>query len=278
MRFNWIDAKDYSMNIFLLFDRWVLRFLLCDCDQLPWFDGGGRNYKLDMAKALQRYPHVVEFCRRKAPECWAFLDEITALFDENWTQEEMLEAERAILQAHETFVVYADPAAMNQVNYIRCWNPARLHELVDLHDKLVLDVGAGTGRLAFEAAKTARRVYASEPCDMLREHMRDRIKAEGWQNIKVLDGEVMCLPYEDSTFDVILSGHVVGDFYEEEIAEMTRICKDGGWLVICNGDDDVVRKAPDQELLSRGFEAFRHETDIGGVVYNYRKQVCKNYP
>ena len=40
----------------------------------------------------------------------------------------------------------------------------------------------------------------------------------------------------------------------------------------------MVRNAPDQELLSRGFEAFRHETDIGGVVYNYRKQVCKNYP
>lgn len=276
MRYNWIDANNYTMDTFLLFDRWVLRFLLTDCDQLPWFDSQGRNYKMDMAKALYRYPHVVDFCRKKAPECSAFLDGITTMFDASWTEEEMREAEKAILQAHETFVVYADPAAMNQVNYIRCWKPERLHELVDLKDKIVLDVGAGTGRLSFEAAKTAKRVYASEPCDMLREHMRDRIKAEGLRNIKVLDGEVMCLPYEDDTFDVVLSGHVVGDFYEEEIAEMTRITRDGGWLVICNGDDDVKRRAPDEELLSRGFEWFRHETDIGGVVFNYRKQVHKH--
>ncbi len=275
MRYNWIDANDYTMDIFLLFDRWVLRFLLSDCDRYSWYDSCGRNYKEDMAKALCRYPHVVDFCRKKAPECKVFLDEIAALSDPDWTQEEMREAEVHILQSHETFVVYADPAAMNQVNYIRCWEPARLHELVDLRDKIVLDVGAGTGRLAFEAAKTARRVYASEPCDMLREYMRDRIKAEGIGNVKVLDGEVMCLPYEDDTFDVVLSGHVVGDFYEEEIAEMTRITKDGGWLVICNGDDDVKRKSPDAELVKRGFEWFRHETGIGGVVYNYRKQVRK---
>jgi len=139
----------------------------------------------------------------------------------------------------------------------------------------VLDVGAGTGRLAFEAAKYARRVYASEPCDMLREHTRDRIKAEGWQNIKVLDGEAMCLPFENDTFDAVLSGHVVGDFYDEEIAEMTRITRDGGWLIICNGDDDIRREAPDQELINRGFEHFRHETSIGGVVFNYRKRVQK---
>lgn len=276
MRYNWIDANDYTMNIFLLFDRWVLRFLLSDCDRYSWYDGCGRNYMQDMARAMYRYPHVIDFCRKKAPECSAFLDEITTMFDASWNEEEMREAEKAILQAHETFVVYADPDAMNRVNYIRCWKPERLHELVDLKDKIVLDVGAGTGRLSFEAAKTAKRVYASEPCDMLREHMRDRIKAEGLQNIKVLDGEVMCLPYEDDTFDVVLSGHVVGDFYEEEIAEMTRITRDGGWLVICNGDDDVKRRAPDEELLSRGFEWFRHETAIGGVVFNYRKQVHKH--
>lgn len=274
-KYNWINANDYTMDCFLLFDRWALRWIFTECEDLDWFSYEGRDYKQDMAKALYRYPHVAAFCRAKAPECSAFLDRVQAIPYENWTEAQMREAETAILQAHETFVVYAYPDVMNRVNYIRNWDPKYLYELVDLNDKVVLDVGSGTGRLAFTAAKKAKRVYASEPCDCLREYMRDRIKAESITNMKVLDGEVLNLPYEDDTFDAVLSGHVVGDFYEEEIAEMTRITKDGGWLVICNGDDEFRREAPDRELTSRGFEAFCHESIEGGLIYNYRKQVRK---
>lgn len=237
MSYHWIDAKEYTMDCCLLFDRWVLRWIFTECSN--------------------------------------FLDKVRAIPYDGWTDAEMREAETAILQTQETFVVYAYPKVMNQVNYIRNWEPKRLYELVDLTDKVVLDVGSGTGRLAFAAAKKAKRVYASEPCDCLREYMRDKIKAESIGNMKVLDGEVMCLPYEDNTFDVVLSGHVVGDFYDAEIAEMTRITKSGGWLVICNGDDEFKRSAPNDELVFRGFEWFFHESPIGGIIYDYRKQVVK---
>ena len=275
MSYNWINAKDYTMNCFLLFDRWALRWIFTDCGALEWFSYGDRDYKLDMAKALYMYPHVDWYVRNKAPECAAFLDEVKKVPYGNWTEDEMKEAEAAILQAHETFVVYAFPEVMNRVNYIRNWDEKYLHELVDVTDKVVLDVGSGTGRLAFAAAKKAKRVYASEPCDCLREYMRDRIKTENISNVKVLDGEVLSLPYENDTFDVVLSGHVIGDFYEEEIAEITRITKDGGWLVICNGDDEFKRSGPDSELTSRGFEWFCHESVEGGIIYNYRKHVKK---
>ena len=274
MSYNWINAADYTMDTLLLFDRWVLRWILADCENFDWFSYSG-DYKTDLAKALYRYPHVKSFARAKAPECAAFLDELETISVSGWTEAEMRKAETSVLQAHETFVVYAYPEIMNNVNYIRSWPPQRLYELVELEGKVVLDVGSGTGRLAFAAAKKARRVYASEPCDMLREYMRDRIKAEGIANMKVLDGEVLCLPYEDSTFDVVLSGHVVGDDYPGEIAEMERVTKSGGWLVICNGDDEFVRESPDGELLARGFEYFHHESIEGGIIYNYRKQVMK---
>jgi len=88
---------------------------------------------------------------------------------------------------------------------------------------------------------------------MLREYMRDSIRRENITNMKVLDGEVINLPYEDNTFDTVMSGHVVGDYYDGEIAEMTRVTKNGGYIVCCNGDDKFKRTSANQKLVSRGF-------------------------
>lgn len=269
---NWINPNDYSMDTLLLFDRWIIRYLM---DENEWYNNDVRDYKKDMAKALKRYPYVVEFCKRKAPECTDFLNKVFSLTPANLSIEEAHKAEVSILSAHDTFVVYAYPDVMDKVNYIRNWNPRNLYNLVDLTDKIVLDVGAGTGRLAFAATSKAKRVYASEPCDILREYMRDKIRLNSIRNMKVLDGMIMDLPYEDDTFDVVMSGHVVGDCYDEEIAELMRITKSGGWIVCCNGDDEFKRTAPKKKLVNKGFGYFSHESIEGGIIYDYRKQVIK---
>lgn len=75
----------------------------------------------------------------------------------------------------------------------------------------MLDVGAGSGRLTFAAAEKAAFVYASEPVGTLREFMRDKIAEEGIRNVRVLDGFADSLPFPDDTFDVVMSGHVVGE-------------------------------------------------------------------
>lgn len=104
--------------------------------------------------------------------------------------------------------------------------------MADFENKIVLDVGSGTGRLAFAAAKKVRRVYASEPVDRLREFMRDKIREEDIQNMIVVDGTIENIPYEDNTFDIVMSGHVVGDDYDRELAELTRVVKNGGYITV----------------------------------------------
>lgn len=267
MSYHWINAQDYTMNCFLFFERWALRYIFKNSEN--------KEYIQDMAKALYKYPYLKEFIRIKAPEVKDFMDAIEKVDCKKYFSEELREAETKILQMHETFVVYAYPEIMNQVNYIRNWFPENLYRLVDLTDKIVLDVGAGTGRLAFAAAKKAKRVYASEPCDMLREYMRDYIKQEKIANVRVLDGFIENLPFEDNTFDVVISGHVIGDNYDKEISELTRVLKDQGLIVVCNGDDEFKRKGPNEELVKRGFEWFVHESIEGGIIYDYRKQVKK---
>ena len=269
MTYNWINPENYSMDTLLYFDRWVLQYLLSRQPD----EKDHTAYQSLVGRALWRYPHVVDFYRNKAPECAAYVDAALALVPHDLDDRAARQAETDFLRYHETFVVYAWPEAMEQVNYIADWDRKWLDELIDLCGMVVLDVGAGTGRLAFAAARDALRVYASEPCDRLREHMRDRIALTGIRNMKVLDGMVTCLPYEDATFDAVLSGHVVGDDYEGELGEMRRVTKPGGWLVICNGDDQFRRKRPDPELTRRGFEAFCHESPSGGIIYNYRLRV-----
>ena len=58
---------------------------------------------------------------------------------------------------------------------------------------------------------------------------RDRyLVRKGITNMRVCDGLCHCLPFPDNSFDVVMSGHVVGDFFREEVDELTRITKPGG--------------------------------------------------
>jgi len=272
--YNWIDAKEYSFECFFLFDRWIIEAILDEKAIRYLGNYTEAAYLSDLSIAMKRHPAVRRYCERKAPSCRKFLNRLQTIEQSDWNEQAMREAEERILQAQETFVVYAYPEAMERVNYIRNWHSEHLYRLVDLDDKLVLDVGGGTGRLAFAAAAKAKRVYASEPVDCLRDYMRDKIRARNITNMKVVDGIVTDLPFENDTFDAVLSGHVVGDRYDEEIAEMSRVCKPGGWLVICNGDDEFKRKGPMEELTRRGFESFCHTSVEGGIIYDYRKQIC----
>jgi ubiquinone/menaquinone biosynthesis C-methylase UbiE len=139
-------------------------------------------------------------------------------------------------------------------------------------------VGSGSGRLAFTAAEKAEWVYASEPVDNLREYLRDRIKREGIKNMRVVDGMADALAYPDNTFDIVMSGHVMGDDWENEIAELTRVCKPGGWLLDCPGDAKLNEDKPHPEapeLIRRGWEPMYYTGTLGGEVHRHRKQVFK---
>jgi ubiquinone/menaquinone biosynthesis C-methylase UbiE len=104
--------------------------------------------------------------------------------------------------------------------------------------------------------------------------LREKIAQEGIKNMRVVDGMADNIAYPDNSFDIVMSGHVVGDDYDNEIAELTRVCKSGGWLLDCPGDSmhDMTR---DANLVSRGFEPMYYKGSYGEDVYRYRKQVFK---
>ena len=64
---------------------------------------------------------------------------------------------------------------------------------------------------------------------------------------------------------------MVGDHPEEEIAELSRVVKPGGWLLDCPGDQPR-KTEPSRELLKRGWEELSYTGAFGLTTYRYRKQ------
>ncbi len=271
MALGWINPNDYSFNSFLLMERFQISLMMSS--------GGWLNEKPEwrrsMGIALNANPAVMWYLKRRCPECAQLVDEMANNAPITVSQEEIRTAEVFALASVEDFVIYTTPDLMaEKCDFIRGWSKERLFQLADFTNKTVLDVGAGSGRLTFAAAEKAAWVYASEPVGTLREFMRKKAAREGFDNVRVLDGLVTSLPFPNDLFDIVMSGHVVGDDWDNEISELTRVCKPGGWLIDCPGDS-MGHIQPSPELTSRGWEEFHYVGSFGKDVYIQRKRVVK---
>ena len=263
---GWMNPEDYSFDCMLRMERFQIRYILGNPDEAG---------KKALAMALKANPKVAGLFMSKCPEMAETVKTLTAQASAELTPEEIRTAEVQVIGDYEDFVIYTTPNLMpEKCDFIYGWHKERLFELCGLEGKTVLDVGSGTGRLAFAAAEKAAFVAASEPVDSLREYMRDEIARKGITNMRVCDGMCDSLPFPDNSFDVVMSGHVVGDRFREEVDELTRITKPGGWLLDVPGDQQ--RETDRNEaLIADGWEEMAYEGTFGRTTYRYRKQVNK---
>ena len=95
----------------------------------------------------------------------------------------------------------------------------------------VLDVACGTGVVAITAARLGARVTGLDLTSELLEMALRNAELAGVE-IDWHEGDVEKLPFEDATFDVVLSqfGHMFAPRPDIAIAEMLRVLKPGGTL------------------------------------------------
>ena len=264
MALGWIDVNDYDFNCILLMERFQLNYLC----------GWGQNIHDKLGIALKAHPAVKWYIAHLLPEYADMLDKLTADAPDV-SADDLRQYECAVMAWMEDFVTYTTPEVMAaKCPFVYGWDNSHLYDLADFSGKRVLDIGSGNGRLAFAAAEKAAEVYAVEPVKTLRHFLQEKCKTENIRNLRVTDGFMEDLPYPDNTFDIVLSGHVVGDNYDAEIAEMERVCKPDGIILDVPGDQhrDIGVK-PD--MLSRGFEALPYTGSFGAQVVRYRKIVNK---
>jgi len=109
---------------------------------------------------------------------------------------------------------------------------SELSGVLDISGKLILEVGAGTGRDGIMLSRMGGKVvsldYSSESLRLI----RDGLKPE--DNVYPCCGDAFSLPFPDETFDVVFHQGLLEHFRNPDdlIAENVRVLKKGGLLLV----------------------------------------------
>ena len=97
------------------------------------------------------------------------------------------------------------------------------------------DVACGAGQIAIPAARAGVRVTGIDIASNLIEQARTRARAEG-VDVRFDEGDAEALPYEDAAFDLVVSliGAMFAPRPERVAAELVRVCRPGGRIVMAN--------------------------------------------
>jgi len=255
MPLDWLDMTDVPFSAVALLER----------VQLSWLPGWLPEREL--AIALAANPVVAWTMATKCPEIAPWLDRVMAQVGPA-SPTELRAAEETVLYSLTDLIVYVlDPAAYDAQPFLG-WDSRELADLTDWPGRRVLDIGSGTGRLGLTVAEIGARVYCVEPVANLRHYMRGKAAARGLDQVFVVDGLITAIPFEDRFADVTMGGHVFGDDPAAELAELERVTRPGGTVILCpgNGDHDDARH---QFLLAAGYDWSRFEEPRDGWKRKY---------
>jgi ubiquinone/menaquinone biosynthesis C-methylase UbiE len=137
-----------------------------------------------------------------------------------------------------------------------------LSRLAGLAPRRVLDVGCGTGFLAFRFAELGHTVTGID----LSPQMIDRARRKAEQAGRQIDfrvGDAAALDCADETYDLVVARHVIWNLPDPErgVAEWLRVLRPGGRLGLIEGkwaDNEALALAnarPTSQVLARALDA-----------------------
>ena len=106
---------------------------------------------------------------------------------------------------------------------------------------VVLDAGAGAGRVTLPLARRARKVYAMDPAPPLLRLLDDKLATADLRNVEILRGSFQHAPLPDDSVDAVVSCSAFGSQDarggECGLKELLRVTRPGGRIVIMWPED-----------------------------------------
>ena len=110
-----------------------------------------------------------------------------------------------------------------------------LHEQFDFIEKIIADIGSGSGRSTNELARYAEKVIGVEPEESMRSQAIANTLEAGLDNIEYVDGRAEDIPLEDGSVDAVVA--LTATMYPPEdvipvfVEEARRVVKAGGLVI-----------------------------------------------
>lgn len=104
-------------------------------------------------------------------------------------------------------------------------------EFVDLTNKSILDIGCGDGVLSSFIAKKGAKVSGIDYSDIAIDYAKEKTKD---LEIYFRQGSAYELPFEDNSFDAIVSSDVIEHLEDvpQYLSEINRVCKNNAKIII----------------------------------------------
>ena len=264
----------YAEKLKQLFDNITLHaedLLLLESFQIQYLPD--RVPHKEFSALLRNYPYIHRFLILKHPPIEKF---INALLKEN---EEVLDED--LIEQYCDFLVWeiADLIIYNKFPEVFDdkvdfrWTIDEIIERDSISGKIVADVGAGSGMLAFLLAKYAQTVYAIEPIPSFRKFIREKAKTKKINNIYVMDGFLDRIPLPDNSFDCLFTSNAIGWSLEKELPEIERVVKPNGFAIHLFRFRDNKNENTFHKMLTSsewGYDCIQYQ-DKSGIKLKYSK-------
>jgi SAM-dependent methyltransferase len=228
----------------------------------------------EFAAVLWDNASIKRFLTAKYPPIAGFIEEVLDNFGPAANQQELdAYSNRLVWEIADQFIYVKHPDIYDGRTDVG-WDFDEVMSDISLKDKIVIDAGAGTGMVAFAAAQDARLVFAVEPITSLRQFIREKAARTNVTNLFAIDGFLHAIPLPDGFADVLITSRAIGWQLEDELREIERVVKKGGYAAHLSGPDDTEDTPLHTHLISSEWQyTYSRYKDKEGWKRKYWKQI-----
>ena len=242
--FNWKkDILEQPIETMLLFEEFQLQYM------------AESELREDMAVIFKAHPVIEWFVRHKAPSANAWVDELMNKYADVPvpTADGLREVEKSVIGSMEDWVIFATTSDDYHNQPFNRWDEMELTGLTDFADKTVIDICSGTGKQAFAIAPLCKTIFCVEPVYNSRKYLKEKVRTKNYTGkMYVVDGFLEDIPFPDGFVDVTICGDALWGMMDRQLAEMMRVTKSGGMVIVCPGSTDSESESH-RFLVGNGF-------------------------